>query len=126
MYYADFGKNNDVSFNVSLLSKEGNVINMDIVDYACPFDYTKIFNSKRNLDNICFGVKYNLSTIDIGEYEIVIELETTNDDVKYYDIVELKNRQKPEFNEVEIDNKIYDLVVSDDRSIIKLVVLEKE
>ena len=126
MYYADFGKDNDVSFNVSLLSKEGNVINMDIVDYACPFDYTKIFNSKRNLDNICFGVKYNLSTIDIGEYEIVIELETTNDDVKYYDIVELKNRQKPEFNEVEIDNKIYDLVVSDDRSIIKLVVLEKE
>ena len=87
--YSDFGKDNNVKYNVYLISDEGDKIALNTEKSICKYDLTENFGYGYNLDDACFKASGDVSKAKNGGYKIVVEI--MND--TYYDIYSFTDRR---------------------------------
>ncbi len=118
IYNVNFGMNNHPMQDILLMDDEGNTSSYSTENKACAVDYTTILNTKFNWDNICFNSSIDLTTLDIGEYRIYMDVVSET----YRDIFEANNLYGLPIESVTIDGRVYSIETSKvrDRMILKI------
>ena len=122
IYYTSYGVANNPVYKVSLFSEKGELIDLHAVQPEKQRDFSKIFSKTRDLSHISFEVNYDLSQIQNGVYDLIVEISSIEDENNYYDIVQIKDYQNNEYLPITIGDKNLQLVVSKDRNRVQLVV----
>lgn len=109
---ADFGMEDKVEYNFTLLAKDGaGIYPFTVNKIANAFDYTTLIGEGYNLDDISFKAEAALNDLPSGVYELVCEIKTA----AYFDIVTLSDRRNLAYEGITIAGKNYRLAVSADR-----------
>lgn len=122
IYYTSYGVQNNPIYKVSLMSEMGELIDLKAVQPEKQRDFSKIFSKTRDLSRISFEVNFDLSEIQNGIYDLIVEISSTEENNDYYDIVQIKDYQNNEYAPIILGNKNIQLVVSKDRNRVQLVV----
>ena len=117
IYYLNYTNQDNVDFDVYLVSNANNYKKLDTNNYACKIPYKQLLGSSYELDNICFKAEGDIKDLD-GNYEILIKLVNG----EFLDICEFTNLMNEEFNDVENEFGEFDLYTSDIRNRIMLEV----
>ena len=125
IYYTNAGVDNEPTYVVSLVDQNGNKFDLGALAPEEQMDYSKIFSKSRDLSRISFSVDYDLSQLQPGIYDLMVEMSTT-DENPYYDIVQMKDYQNNVYESHQIGDLTYQFVVSKDRNRLQLVVSEVE
>ncbi len=125
IYYTNVGIANEPKYVVSLVDQNGNKFDLGASLPEEQMDYSKIFSKSRDLSRISFSVDYDLSQLQPGVYDLMVEMSTTDED-SYYDIVQMKDYQNNEYEIHQIGDLTYQFVVSKDRNRLQLVVAKTE
>ena len=111
--------------NIALVDQNGNKVDLNAVQPDEQFNRSKFFTKSRDLSRISFVVDYDLSNFKNGIYDLMIEMQTEDNDQVLYDIVQLKDYQNSEYEKVTVGEKEMQFVVSKDRNRMQLIVDDK-
>ena len=112
IYYLNYDVKENVEYNLFLVNEEGDVIKANTELTEAPTDFSKVFKTSFNLDNICFNSSLDLSTLS-GKYRMIVQIVNINDDITYTDYIYVTNPDKYVYEGCLLDNRKYEFVTDE-------------
>ena len=88
MYYINYDKKENISYDVYLVDDSSNFIKMDTVIYDDGIDYKQVLDSNYDLSNIAFKAVANISDLD-GSYTAYLLMKNFTDNTHYQQLIEI-------------------------------------
>ena len=126
IYYTNCGQINNPLYNVYLVDQNGNIIDLNAIQPDKQDDRSQFYSKSRDLSRISYEVKYDLTDLDVGTYDIIVQMSTNEDDHLYYDIVQMKDYSQNNSERIVIGNKEFKIVTLNDRQRLQLEVSDSE
>ena len=74
-------------------------------NFACPVNYSQALKSSYDMTYICFSLEADITELS-GSYDMILEIENTQDGTTYRDIVNMSTETK-EFSPLALNDKTY-------------------
>lgn len=73
IYYLNYDNINNLQYNIYLVKDSDNIHKYSTTINKCDIDYSSIFKSLFNMDNICFNSKIDITDL-YGKYDMILEI----------------------------------------------------
>ncbi len=119
IYQVGFASADNPVSKMLLVAADGTVYSYDAVNKACTVDYTKILNTKYNMDNVCYTLDADLTNLAKGSYTIYWQLASQTDK---YDVFKANNYFSTKTDNVTYNGITYSISTNDEDGTMTLTI----
>lgn len=105
IYYLNYNDPSALKYRLHLVKSSKEEYTYEAENFACPVNYSQALKSSYDMTYICFSLEADITELS-GSYDMILEIENTQDGTTYRDIVNMSTETK-EFSPLVLNDKTY-------------------
>ena len=105
IYYLNYNDPSALKYRLHLVKSSKEEYTYEAENFACPVNYSQALKSSYDMTYICFSLEADITELS-GSYDMILEIENTQDGTTYRDIVNMSTETK-EFSPLTLNDKTY-------------------